>query len=39
MVNKGGGEGEGLKEGGHINFLPLKKEGLLRREGLTEDIQ
>ena len=27
------------KRGGRINFLPLKKEGLLRSEGLTEDLQ
>ena len=39
LVKNNKGEGrDGLKRGGLINFLPLKRESLLEGGGLIEDL-
>ena len=35
----GGGAGGLIERGGAINFPPLKRGGLLEREGLIEDLR
>ena len=39
MKNKDGGKGGLNREGGLINFPPLKRGGLFERGGLTEDLR